>query len=119
MTAMPAAPLSEVANAVPGCVVAAWVDTRTGAVRDQHVVAEASFIASALDAATEVMRSRERPPRMVLLSQRHVHIFYRLSADPHRVLIVICERSANIGLAVALVRSFADAVDARSEVTRW
>lgn len=107
------APLSDVTSAVPDCVVAAWVDTRTGAVRDQHVVREAPFIAAALDAATEVMRSRERPPRMVLLSQRHVHIFHRMTADPHRVLVVICERSANIGLAVALVRSFADAVDVR------
>jgi hypothetical protein len=60
--------LDEIAGAVPDCVVAAWVDTRTGAVRDQHAVRDHGFIGAALEAATEVMRSRERPPRMVLLS---------------------------------------------------
>jgi len=101
--------LPEIAGAVPDCVVAAWVDTRTGAVREQHVVHDASFVGPALEAATEVMRSRERPPRMVLLSARHVYMFHRMVSDPHRVLVVICQRSANIGLAVALVRSFAEA----------
>ncbi len=102
-------PLAEIAGAVPDCVVAAWVDTRTGAVREQHVVRDDGFIAAALDVATEVMASRERPPRMVLLSARHVYMFHRVANDPHRVLVVICERSPNIGLAVALVRSFAEA----------
>jgi hypothetical protein len=101
--------LPQIASAVPDCVVAAWVDTRTGAVRDQHVLGEPGFVGTALEAATEVMRSRERPPRMVLLSARHVYMFHRMVSDPHRVLVVICERSANIGLAVALVRSFAEA----------
>lgn|GEM_PF-5684927 len=101
--------LPEIASAVPDCVVAAWVDTRTGAVREQHVVQDEAFVAQALEAATEVMRSRERPPRMVLLSARHVYMFHRMISDPHRVLVVICARSANIGLAVALVRSFAAA----------
>lgn len=101
--------LAEISGQVPDCVVAAWVDTRTGAVRERHVERPATFIDAALEAATEVMRSRERPPRMVLLSARHVHMFHRMAHDPHRVLVVICERSPNIGLAVALVRSFADA----------
>ena len=105
--------LAEISSAVPDCVVAAWVDTRTGAVRDQHVARPDPFVAAALEAATEVMRSRERPPRMVLLSRRHVHMFHRMTSDPHRVLVVICERSPNIGLAVALVRSFAEAEAAR------
>jgi hypothetical protein len=100
-------PLPEIAGAVPDCVVAAWVDTRTGAVRDQHVVHDHGFVAGALEAAIEVMRSRERPPRMVLLSARHVYMFHRMVHDPHRVLVVICERAANIGLAVARVRAFA------------
>lgn len=101
--------LDEISNAVPDCVVAAWVDTLSGAVRAQHVARAEAFIPAALEAATEVMRSRERPPRMVLLSARHVHMFHRMASDPHRVLVVICERSANIGLAVALVRTFAEA----------
>jgi hypothetical protein len=101
--------LAEISDAVPDCVVAAWVDTRTGAVRDRHVVRDDGFVAAALEAAIEVMASRERPPRMVLLSARHVYMFHRIANDPHRVLVVICERSLNIGLAVALVRSYAEA----------
>lgn len=109
--------LGEISNAVPDCVVAAWVDTRTGAVRDHHAVRDDAFIPAALEAATEVMRSRERPPRMVLLSARHVHMFHRMAHDPHRVLVVICERSPNIGLAVALVRTFAQR-EAEAEAAR-
>jgi hypothetical protein len=97
------------AERVPDCVVAAWVDTRTGAVLAQHARSADPFVAQALDAATEVMRSRERPPRMVLLSARHVHIVQRAARDANRVLVVICERSANLGLAVAIVRSLLDA----------
>jgi hypothetical protein len=98
--------LPEIAGAVRDCVVAAWLDTRVGAVIEQHVVRAGPFIEPALDAATELMRLGERPPRMVLLSPRHVHILHRTPRDPHRVLAVICERSPNI--AVALVRAFAD-----------
>jgi hypothetical protein len=100
--------LTELADAVRDCIVAAWVDTRTGAVVEKHVVQDGPSIGSALDAATEVMRVRERPPRMVLMSARHVHVIQRLAIDPRRALVVICERSPNIGLTVALVRAFAD-----------
>lgn len=102
-------PLAEIADAVDNCVAAAWVDARTGVVLDRHAGEPDAFVASAIDAATEVLRSHERPPRMVLLSKRHVHIVQRVARDPHRALVVICERSPNIGLAVALVRSFAEA----------
>jgi hypothetical protein len=101
--------LAVIAARVPDCVVAAWVDIRTGAVLAQHALRSDPFIAHALDAATEVMRSRERPPRMVLMSARHIHIVQRAAHDPNRVLVVICERSANLGLAVALVRALIDA----------
>jgi len=104
--------LHAIADSVGRFVAAAWVDTRTGAVLVKHVVHDEAFVAPALDAATEVMRSPERPPRMVLLSTRHVHIIQRLTRDPHRVLVVICERSPNLGLACALVRAQAEAEDA-------
>jgi len=97
-------PLATIAERVEGCIVAAWVDIRTGAVLEQQPPRDDAFIAPALDAAIEVMRSRERPPRMVLLSARHVHIVQRTLHDPNRVLVVICERFANLGLAVSLVR---------------
>jgi hypothetical protein len=102
-------PLSEVAGTVRDCIAAAWVDARTGAVLEQRVMRDGPEVLPALDAAIEVMRSRERPPRMVLLSARHVHIMQRVASDPRRALIVICERSPNIGLAVALTRTFVDA----------
>ena len=97
-------PLATIAERVEGCVVAAWVDIRTGAVIDQQPARDDAFIGPAIDAAIEVMRSRERPPRMVLLAARHVHIVQRTPTDPNRVLVVICERSANLGLAVSFVR---------------
>jgi len=106
-------PLAELAASVTDCVVAAWIDARTGAVLARYTADGGqpldTALDAALDAATEVMRSRQRPPRMVLLSARHVHIIHRLAADPRRALIVICERSPNIGLAVALTRKFAEA----------
>lgn len=108
--------LAELAGAVADCIVAAWVDVRTGAVLERHVVRDGPEVGSALDAAAEVMRSRERPPRIVLLSARHIHILQRMADDPRRALVVICERSPNIGLAVALVRTFASAA-ASAEAT--
>ena len=105
-------PLTAIVERVQDCVVAAWVDIRTGSVIAQHPPRTDAFIAPAIDAAIEVMRSRERPPRMVLLSLRHVHIVQRTTRDPNRVLVVICERSPNVGLAVAIVRMQIEAEDA-------
>jgi hypothetical protein len=101
--------LADIASAVTDCIVAAWVDIRTGALLEQHVVRDGPLVAPALDAAAEVMRSRERPPRMVLMSAQHIHIVQRVAHEPRRALVVVCERSPNIGLAVALVRAFAAA----------
>jgi hypothetical protein len=101
--------LVDIASAVADCIVAAWVDARTGALLEQHVVHDGPLVAPALDAAAEVIRSRERPPRMVLLSAHHMHIVQRVAHEPRRALVVVCERSPNIGLAVALVRAFAAA----------
>lgn len=101
--------LADIAGAVTDCIAAAWVDIRTGALLEQHVVRDGPLVAHALDAAAEVMRSRERPPRMVLMSAQHIHIIQRVAHEPRRALVVVCQRSPNIGLAVALVRAFAAA----------
>jgi len=101
--------LADLSGSVRDCIVSAWVDARSGAVIEQHVVRAGDHVAPALDAAIEVMRSRQRPPRMVLLSAHQVHIVHRMAADPRRVLVVICERTPNIGLSVALTRAFAEA----------
>jgi archaeosine-15-forming tRNA-guanine transglycosylase len=107
--------LETISERLGDCLVAAWVDTRTGDVIEQHapdprlasLPPDDGFITSALDAAAEVMRSRERPPRMVLLSAHHVHIVQR-ARDTHRVLVVVCERSPNLGLAVSVVRALVE-----------
>lgn len=101
--------LAAITGRVQDCLVAAWVDLRTGAVVAQHPARGEPFVAPALDAAIEAMRSRERPPRMVLLSARHVHVIQRAARDPNRVLVVICRRSPNLGLAVSQVRALLDA----------
>jgi hypothetical protein len=101
--------LAELACAVPDCIVAAWIDTLSGRVIEQHIVRDGPEVSASLDAATEVMRTRERPPRMVLLSSRCIHIIQRSAEDRRRAVVVICDRSPNIGLAVALVRTFAEA----------
>lgn len=100
--------LTTIAERVEDCFVAAWVDTRIGSVIERHAPREEPFIAPALDAAIEVMRTPERPPRMVMLSADHLHIVQRTVNDPHRVLVVICGRSQNLGLAVSVVRMLMD-----------
>jgi hypothetical protein len=101
--------LAAIAERVDEVVAAAWVDLRTGEVLERHAPRPELALALALDAAAEIMRSRERPPRVVLLSERHVHIVQRTARDPNRVLVVICDRSTNLGMAVAQVRSMVDA----------
>jgi hypothetical protein len=107
--ARPMTLLTTIVEQVEDCLVAAWVDTRTGSVLDRRAPRDEAFVTEALEAAIEVMRSRERPPRMVLLSEHHTHIVHRAPNDPHRVLVVVCDRSQNLGLAVSLVRMLMDA----------
>jgi hypothetical protein len=101
--------LDEVAARIDDCVVAAWVDIRTGDVVEQRPLRSEPIESPALDAAIEAMRSRERPPRMVMLSARHVHVIQRTAHDPNRVLVVICGRSSNLGLAVSQIRMLMEA----------
>ncbi len=101
--------LEAITGRIDDCVVAAWLDIRTGSVVEQRPAHSEPFVAPALDAAIEAMRSRERPPRMVLLSARHVHVIQRTTHDPSRVLVVICARSPNLGLVVSQVRALLEA----------
>lgn len=102
--------LAEICGTVHDYIAAAWIDTRAG-ILQHHALRDEPFIAPAFEAAREVMSSLERPPHMVLLTARHVHIAQRMTSDPRRVLVVICERPANLGLAVAGFRSIFDAVE--------
>jgi hypothetical protein len=112
--------LETISERIGDCIVAAWIDARTGGVLEQYAPdprlaatpRDEGFVTSALDAAAEVMRSRERPPRMVLLSAHHVHIVQRTTRDANRVLVVVCERSPNLGLAVSVVRALVETVGA-------
>lgn len=101
--------LAQIAGELPGCVAAAAVDARTGSVLSQHVTCDDPFIPQAVAVAIEAARTCERPPRMVLLSARHLLILHRTKHDPHRVLVALCTRSPNVGVAVALMSSLAGA----------
>lgn len=101
--------LVELAERVPDCILAAWVDARTGATLERHARRDDAEIDRMLDVVIEIVRSPERPAHTVLLAPRQVFIARRAAGDRHRVIVVVCERSPNLGLAVALVRSAAEA----------
>lgn len=101
--------VAQIAAELPGCIAAASVDARTGAVLSQHAQSDDPFVAQALAVAIEAARTCERPPRMVLLSERHIQILHRRKREPHCVLVAICTRSPNLGFAVALMSSMIDA----------
>ena len=99
--------LTAIAEHVPDCVVAAWVDARTGEMLHHHARSDESA-AAVIDPVIEILRSPERPRSLVLLAARRVYIAHKVRRLAHRVLVVVCERSANLGVAVALVRAHAD-----------
>lgn len=97
--------LTRIATELPGCVATAAVDARTGTVLSQHVVSDEPVVAQSLAVAIEAARACERPPRMVMLSERYIQILHRRKHDPHCVLVALCTRSPNLGFAVALMSS--------------
>jgi len=97
--------LARIASELPGCVATAAIDTRTGAVLSQHIESDDPFAAQALAVAIEAARACERPPRMVVLSERHIQILQRRKHEPHCVFVALCARSPNLGFAVALMSS--------------
>lgn len=101
--------LAEITERVPNCVVAAWIDARTGGVIEQRAVAETTRVGEVLETVIEIVRSPERPLHAVLLSREHVYITRRARAQAKRVLVVVCGRSPNLGVAIALVRALVDA----------
>jgi hypothetical protein len=101
--------LAELVERVDELVVAAWLDTRTGRVLVQRPIEVDPFAAAAIEVAAELLMSPERPARLVLLSADHVHILHRTTDQAHRAVAVVCRRSANLGMMVAIVRSLTDA----------
>ena len=96
--------LDQVLERVPNSVLAAWIDSRTGATLDRLAAAEAGASATlGLEAVTEIVCSPDRPRRMVQMSASEVYIAQRPVADSHRVLVVVCSRTPNVGISVVLV----------------
>ena len=96
--------LDQVLERVPNSVLAAWIDSRTGATLDRMASAGAGASATlGLEAVTEIVCSPDRPRRMVLMSASEVYIAQRPVADSHRVLVVVCSRTPNVGISVVLV----------------
>lgn len=95
--------LAEVLERVPNSVLAAWIDSRTGATLEKQAAAGRSSNTVGLEAVTEIVCSPDRPRRMVLMSAGEVFIAQRPAPDSHRVLVVVCTRSPNVGLSVVLV----------------
>lgn len=88
------------------------MDARTGAILGRCAIRDDGDVELVLETVIEIVRSPERPPHTVLLAPKQVYIARRSLRDLHRVLVVVCARSPNLGLAVALVRSAADAGEA-------
>lgn len=95
--------LAEVLERVPNSVLAAWIDSRTGATLEKQAAIERQGNNVGLEAVTEIVCSPDRPRRMVLMSADAVFIAQRPIADSHRVLVVMCNRTPNLGLSVVLV----------------
>ena len=95
--------LGEILERVPSSVLAAWIDSRTGATLEKQAANMRPGDSVGLEAVTEIVCSPDRPRRMVLMSAEVVFIAQRPTADSHRVLVVMCERTPNLGLAVVLV----------------
>lgn len=105
--------LEQLAERVPACVTAAWVDVRTGSILEQRTVRDPARVEQVFDAVVELVRSPERPRCTVLLARDHVYIARRPDGQDRHVIVVVCERSPNLGVAVALVNAAADAPEGR------
>jgi hypothetical protein len=101
--------LEQILERVPNSLLAAWIDSRNGTTLEKLVAGSSGLagvgasVSAGLDAVTEIVCSPDRPRRMVLMSAREVYIAQRPAADSHRVLIVVCQRTPNVGIAVVLV----------------
>jgi hypothetical protein len=101
--------LDEILERVPNAKVAAWIDSRSGATLEKLAVGPSGFAGvsagavAGLEAVTEMVCSPDRPRRMVLMSASEVYIAQRPAADSHRVLVVVCQRTPNVGISVVLV----------------
>jgi hypothetical protein len=95
--------LAEVLDRVPNAVMAAWIDSRTGATLERAAEGAQESATVGLEALTEIVCSPDRPRRMVLMSAGEVYIAQRPTEDSHHVLVVVCTRAPNVALSVVLV----------------
>ncbi|MEZ4401358.1 MAG: hypothetical protein R3B06_15140 [Kofleriaceae bacterium] len=101
--------LRELADRAPDCLMAAWIDARTGDVAAVHPSDAGARYQDALATSIEIIRSPQRPGRTVMLSADLVYVLQRTASDSSRVLFLLSRRTANLGVVVALVRGLAEA----------
>jgi hypothetical protein len=58
-----------------------------------------------LFAAIEMLRSREKPGQVLVLSERHVHLYERVSAEPHIAFVLVGVRPKNLGHLLSGLRA--------------
>jgi hypothetical protein len=95
--------LDEILERVPNSIMAAWIDSRSGATMDKQALGNRASSSAGLEAVTEIVCSPDRPRRMVLMSDGEVYIAQRPTDDSHHVLVVVCTRSPNVAMSVVLV----------------
>jgi hypothetical protein len=90
-----------------GCLVAASVDVVRGEILERRTADGASGVApdDVLLAAIEMLRSAQRPSRLLLLTADHIHLYQRSARVPHLATVVIAKRTTNIGLLISGLRT--------------
>jgi hypothetical protein len=98
------AAIASIAELIPGCLAAAWVDARTGELVE-HTGADAARAEELLGAAIELARTPARPAHSVMIGPDRVYYTGHATAPVRRILVVACDRSVSLGLGLAVVRA--------------
>jgi hypothetical protein len=100
--------LSNVVASGSGWQLAAQVNLVRGDVVERFVADGGSGVPEEDDvllAAIEILRSREKPGQVLVLSDRHVHLYERSPAEPHLAFVLVGERHKNLGSLLAGLRA--------------
>ena len=104
-----------------GCgVLAARVDVRRGEIVERHRVGDGlgEHEDDVLLAALEMLRTQERPRRLFVLSEKHVHLYRRETHEPNLAVVMVAERSLNLGLVLAELGAASNAASAADAASR-
>jgi hypothetical protein len=96
--------MTAVFDGAPTWVLAARVELRRGAVLERQCAPGGSGIAeedSVLFAAIEMLRSKDAPKRVFLLTEHHVHLYEIAADDPSLATVLVAPRAQNLGLLLS------------------